>query len=159
MDNFRSPSLGDLSLGGVVEQTLKFIRKENNSHFKIVIGTDSEMVGKKSAHFVSAVVIHHVGHGGIYFWGSATRENITTLRDRIYDEAVYSLTLARKIIDEFHRRSLPLEKILEIHVDIGENGDTRAMIAEVTGMIRGNGFICKTKPDSFGASNVADRHT
>jgi hypothetical protein len=33
------------------------------------------------------------------------------------------------------------------------------MIAEVVSMIKGNGYEVKTKPDSFGASKVADRHT
>ena len=48
---------------------------------------------------------------------------------------------------------------LEIHVDVGQRGETRAMIKEVAGMITGFGFSCKTKPDSFGASHVADKHT
>ena len=48
---------------------------------------------------------------------------------------------------------------VEIHVDIGQKGPTRELIAEVVGMIRGNGFNVKTKPDAFGASSVADRHT
>ena len=47
---------------------------------------------------------------------------------------------------------------LEIHVDIGPNGETRAMIAEIVGMIRANGFKVATKPASWGASHVADRH-
>ena len=42
---------------------------------------------------------------------------------------------------------------------MGKNGDARDMINEIVGMIRGNGFECKTKPDAFGASKVADRHT
>jgi predicted RNase H-related nuclease YkuK (DUF458 family) len=117
------------------------------------------MTGEKRVHFVTAIVVHHVGHGGIYFWGSATREGLVTLRQRIYEEATYSLSTAQYLLDEFQKQSLPLEKLLEIHVDVGENGETRALISEVTGMIRGSGFVCKTKPDSFAASNVADRHT
>ncbi len=137
----------------------RLIEKENNAHFKIIVGTDSEMTTSLTAHFVTAVVVHHVGHGGVYFWSSLTKPGIKNLRQRMYEEATYSLTTAQRLIDEFKKRELPLDKILEIHVDVGQNGDTKTMIAEITGMIRGSGFVCKTKPESFGASNVADRHT
>ena len=33
-----------------------------------------------------------------------------------------------------------------------------SMIKEVVGMVTGNGFTAKTKPYSFGASTVADKH-
>jgi len=33
------------------------------------------------------------------------------------------------------------------------------MIKEVTGLIRGNGFEAKIKPESFAASTVADRYS
>ena len=46
----------------------------------------------------------------------------------------------------------------EIHADIGEKGETRTMIQEVVGMIRANNFEARTKPESYAASNVADRH-
>ncbi|MCL4390264.1 ribonuclease H-like YkuK family protein [Patescibacteria group bacterium] len=144
---------------GVAERTLEFIKNENNSHFRVVVGTDSELVGKNSAHFVSAVVVHHVGHGGVYFWGQQTKDGIKDLRQRMYEEATYSLSLAQRLLEEFKKRDLPLEKFLEIHVDVGMGGETRMMINEIVGMIKGSGFICKTKPDSFAASNVADRHT
>ena len=156
---FHSLSLGPIDFGRLVSEIAAYIERENNSHFKLVIGSDSEMVDKTSAHFVSAIVVHHVGHGGIYFWGGVTKSKIISLRQRIYEEAAYSLSLAQRLLEEFRSKNLPLEKILEIHVDIGENGDTRAMIGEVTGMIRCSGFVCKIKPESFGASNVADRHT
>ena len=32
------------------------------------------------------------------------------------------------------------------------------MIQEITGMIRANNFEVKTKPESYAASSVADRH-
>lgn len=156
---FNSISYGDLDLGGVVDQVLAFIEREENSHFKIVIGTDSELITKSRAHFVVAIVVHHVGHGGIYFWGSVTKEGIKDLRQRIYEEATYSLSTAQRLLDLFKVKNLPLEKLVEIHVDVGEAGETRVLINEVVGMIRGSGFACYTKPHAFAASNVADRHT
>jgi len=46
-----------------------------------------------------------------------------------------------------------------IHADVGEQGKTKDMIKEVTGFIRGNGFEPCIKPESFAASNVADRYS
>jgi predicted RNase H-related nuclease YkuK (DUF458 family) len=46
----------------------------------------------------------------------------------------------------------------EIHADVGENGPTKQMIQEVVGMIRANNFTVRTKPESYAATNVADRH-
>ena len=48
---------------------------------------------------------------------------------------------------------------LEIHIDVGRAGETREMIKEVVGIVTGNGFTAITKPDSYGASKVADKHT
>jgi len=48
---------------------------------------------------------------------------------------------------------------IQIHVDIGHNGETRVMINEVVGMIRGSGYEVKIKPYSYGASKVADKYT
>lgn len=158
IDQFRSPTLGLMTLPRLVDQVVSFMERENNAHFKIVVGTDSEL-SASTAHFVCAVVVHHVGHGGVYFWGQVTKNGIKDLRQRMYEEATYSLTLAQRLLDEFKLRDLPLDKLLEIHVDVGQNGDTKVMINEIVGMIRGSGFICKTKPESFAASNVADRHT
>ncbi|MDO8515183.1 MAG: ribonuclease H-like YkuK family protein [bacterium] len=156
---FSSPTFGQMNLSGVVDRAVSFIESENNCTFKIVVGTDSELIPHGGTHFVTAIVVHHVGHGGVYFWSSISKTKIKDLRQRMYEEASQSLAIAQNLIEEFKKRDQPLDKILEIHVDIGQNGDTRNMIAEITGMIRGSGFVCKTKPESFGASNVADRHT
>ena len=48
---------------------------------------------------------------------------------------------------------------VEIHLDVGENGQTRGLIREVVGMVVGSGFDARIKPDSFGAMTVADKYT
>ena len=107
--------------------------------------------------FVTALVVHHIGKGGVYFWSRLERNHIHSLRQRIYEEAMYSLALAQRVVEAFGQKKAVQD--VEIHVDIGQKGPTRELIAEVVGMIRGNGFNVKTKPDAFGASSVADRHT
>lgn len=48
---------------------------------------------------------------------------------------------------------------VEIHLDVGENGDTKDIVREVVGMVTGSGYAAVTKPDAYGASKVADRHS
>ena len=47
----------------------------------------------------------------------------------------------------------------EVHVDVGSKGETKEMLQEIIGMVRGSGFEVRTKPESYGASKVADRYT
>jgi len=81
------------------------------------------------------------------------------LRDRIYTETLMSLELAQKIVPEIRKVITAAKYDLEIHIDVGALGPTREMIKEVVGMVSGNGFVAKTKPESWGASSVADKHT
>ena len=48
---------------------------------------------------------------------------------------------------------------VEIHLDVGEKGDTKELIREVVGMVIGSGFDARIKPDSYGATKVADKYT
>jgi predicted RNase H-related nuclease YkuK (DUF458 family) len=76
-------------------------------------------------------------------------------------ETITSLTFASIFVPLFkkHLNGKFLNYNLEIHVDVGEHGATREMIKEVVGMVTGNGFVAKTKPDAYAASYVADKHT
>ncbi len=122
-----------------------------------MIGTDSERLSNNRADFVTAVVVHRLGNGGRYFWRRIEHHSIHTLRDRIIKEALISLDLAKEVLEELKKASAP-EFDFEIHVDVGEHGPTKPMIQEVVGMIRANNFEAKTKPESYAASSVADRH-
>ena len=63
------------------------------------------------------------------------------------------------IVPEIRKRVSPKKYDLEIHIDVGPLGPTREMIREVVGMVNGSGFTAKTKPESWGATSVADKHT
>ena len=146
---------------------VSFIGADTKASYEVIIGTDSEAQNGQ-ADFVSALIVHKKGRGGVYFWGRQKLINLYSMRQRIWQEAIISLALAEKLVAEFASIGLldkdPItssdfrEINLEIHVDIGPNGETRAMISEIVGMIRANGFKVATKPASWGASTVADRH-
>lgn len=152
-------SLGlQLSIPQVVQTMMDFMRADTHRKYKIIIGTDSERRPDHTADFVTAIVIHRVGNGGRYFWRRIDEpRKFHTLRDRIVQEVLFSLDAARALLIATQTASLP-EFDFEIHADVGEGGETKVMIQEVVGMIRANNFEARTKPDSYAASKVADRH-
>ena len=48
---------------------------------------------------------------------------------------------------------------IEVHSDIGNHGKTKELIQEVVSWINASGYAAQIKPESFGASKVADKYT
>lgn len=141
----------------VVKEIISFMEADNKRNYSIVVGTDSLLLADKSADFVIAVVVHRIGNGGRYFWKRKAFKNFYTLRDRILKEVILSIDLAKEVLSDLKNLKAP-DFNFEIHVDIGTNGPTNEMMQEVIGMVRAYNFEVKTKPDSYAASKVADRH-
>jgi len=156
---FYSQTLGRISFEAAIGEITAFVKKEPDRFYKIIIGTDSDAASPVA--LVSAITVWRVGNGAIHFWTKSAPRNFGSMRDRIWQEAISSITLAQEVRSR-------LQEVLgdeffwdgnEIHVDIGENGPTRDLIDGVVGMIKGYNFTPVIKPYSFGASVVADRHT
>lgn len=155
-----------ITIPQVAEEIVRFMAAEPSRKYKVTIGTDSQRLSDLSADFVSAVVVHRVGNGGRYFYRHFELGKFHTLRERIVREVLLSLELAQTVLLELKRseeaaaakkETMP-EWNFEIHVDVGERGETKAIIQEVVGMVRANNFEAITKPGSYAASSVADRH-
>ncbi len=166
MPEFFNSSLGlKLAVNQVVKEIIRFMEADRRRKYKVTIGTDSERLPDGKADFVTAVVVHRVGNGGRYFWRRIQLGKFHTLRDRIIREVLISLDVAKRILVALREEinlppaeRLSLEWDFEVHADIGENGETKTMIQEVVGMIRAHNFEARTKPSSYAASTVADRH-
>lgn len=141
----------------VAGEMINFMKADDKRTYKIFIGTDSEKINVTAADFVTAIVVHRVGNGGRYFWRRVELNPFHTLRDRIWQEVLISLEVAKDFIQHLQGDHVP-KFDFEIHIDVGENGATRSMIQELVGMVRANNFEARTKPNSCAASNVADRH-
>ncbi len=148
-----------LSFDSVIAEVVAFVKKQPARFYKIIIGTDSEASGTSS--MVSAITVWRVGNGAVHFWTKSPERKFGSMRDRIWQEAISSITLAQEVRGQL-QQCLGAEFFWdgnEIHVDIGENGPTRELIDSVVGMIKGYDFTPVIKPYAFGASVVADRHT
>lgn len=153
---FISPSFGRMGIDEMFGKIVEYLEECPDQTYNVIIGTDSFL--NSETLFVSAVIVHRVGHGGRYFYKKTPRRKMDSLRQRIIYETTMSIELAsvlRGRLNENGLKRLPVE----IHLDVGENGETREIIKEVVGMVTGSGYAARTKPDSFGASKVADRHS
>lgn len=155
---YNSPTHGKLDLEELKRVISRYMAGDKKAAYDIIVGTDSQKTKNGGFDFVSALIIHRVGHGGIYFWNRELVARKISLKERIYEEATRSLMTSEHFVTFFKTNGISKYQI-QIHVDIGQKGETRELISEVVGMVRGSGYDVKIKPDSFGASKVADRHT
>lgn len=154
--DFFSPTFGVLSFEDVFKKLVEYIEEDTGYRYSIIVGTDSFLAAETV--FISAIIIHRIGHGGRYFYKKLRHRKIENLRQRIFYETSLSLETAamlRTKLSENGFAKLPVE----IHLDVGENGDTKEIVREVVGMVTGSGYAAVTKPNAYGASKVADRHS
>ncbi len=154
---FVSPTKGPMSFDRMFREIVAFVQEAPQDPYTLIIGSDSQAKEQLTS-FVTAVVIHRVGKGARYFYQRRSHRPMRSLRRRILFETSLSLGLAGSMAERLsHNGHAQLN--IEIHLDIGQQGDTRALIREIVGMVTGSGFDAKIKPDSYGASKVADKYT
>ncbi len=153
---FISPTKGKLNNKDVYNDIIEFIEAHPDATYKVIIGSDSH--AREETCFVTAVIVHQVGKGARYYYRKKFQRKITSLRQRIFYEAALSLEIAGQMAKMFAENGHQ-DLDVEIHLDIGPVGDTKELIKEIVGMIVGSGFDAKIKPESCGASKVADKYT
>ncbi len=153
---FISPTKGKLSLAEVIADIKEYINDDTSRTYKLIVGSDSHPNYDRTC-FVSAIIIHREGKGGRYYYRKLYEIQMKSLRQRIFYEASLSLALADEIsaMLQANGDTMPVE----IHLDVGRQGETKDLVKEVTGMIMGSGFAAKIKPDASAASKVADKYT
>jgi hypothetical protein len=159
--HFFNPTRGNLKIEKVVDELVNYISEKPEKFYDIIVGCDSS--SSEEPHFPLAVVILRVGEGGRFFLKRIAYKGrkFYSYKTRILEEVFLSCQLALYLREKFEGNLEKQENIRYqfryIHADIGEGGKTKDMIKEVTGLIKGNGFEPKIKPESFVASSVADR--
>ncbi len=154
--NFISPTWGLLSQKEVFEKITHFIEEEKERNYTFIVGTDG--FSDTSLHLVTAIIIHRVGTGAIYFYQKREFPKVVRLKQRIMYETSLSLEMAG-LVNSFLTSNGFSETPVEVHLDVGGSPHTKELIKDVVGMVLGSGFHPVVKPDAYGASKVADRHT
>ena len=183
--HFYNPTKGNMDINQLIDEIFFYISEKPEKFYDIIVGCDSS--SGEEPHFPLAVVVLRVGEGGRFFLKRIAYKNrkFYNWKTRILEEVMLSCGLALFLRENFDKRINPVrdsnggEKVQTdkisngvkssannsnyqfryIHADVGENGQTRDMIKEVVGLIRGNGFEPKIKPEAFVASTVADRYS
>ena len=169
--NFYNPTRGNLKFEEVIEEMIGWMRERPEKFYDVIVGCDSS--SGQEPHFPVAVVILRKGEGGRFFLRKVRYRNrkFFNWHQRILEEVLLSCDLAlalreklEKTIGEYYETQLAKGESRKfryqfryIHADVGAEGATKDMIREVTGLIRGNGFEPKIKPEAYVASIVADR--
>lgn len=163
---FYNPSRGNLTFDEMVKELIFYMLEKPEKFYDVIIGCDSS--SEEEPHFPVAVVILRKGEGGRFFLKKIKyplgEKKFYNWKTRILEEVMLSCQLALQLKEKLERKSAeekltPNYQFRYIHADVGENGQTKDMIKEVVGLIRGNGFEAKIKPESYAASVVADRYT
>ncbi len=154
---FHSPSRGLLTFDRMFAEVVAYMAEAPDERYTLIVGSDSQVREQETA-FVTAVVIHRVGHGARYFYQRRSHRRLASLRQKIFYEASLSLALAGRLAERLAENGHG-DLNVEIHLDVGQGGETRSLIREIVGMVTGSGFDAKIKPYAYGASKVADRYT
>lgn len=154
--DFTSPSKGILSFEEVFRDLKELMDQEPDAQYKLIVGTDSQV--REAVCYVTAIVILREGKGGRFYYAKEMERSKVGLKQRIFLETARSLTVASRLVELLAADGLG-DLNVEIHLDIGEEGKTRDVIREVVGMVTGSGFDARIKPDSYGATKVADKFT
>ncbi len=162
--NFYNPTKGNLSSSQVIEEILSYIGERPEMFYDIIVGCDSS--SGLEPNFPVAVAVLRKGEGGRFFlkkvkYPADFNKRFVNWRNRILQEVLLSCDLALVLREEIEKKidgnfNYQFEYI---HADIGENGATKDMVKELTGLIRGNGFEPIIKPYSCVASVVAHRYS
>ena len=153
---FTSPTRGAMTFDHMFADIVGFITDEPGERYRLIVGSDSH--SREEVSFVTAVIVHRTGKGARYYYQKKRHRQISSLRQRIFYETSLSLAVASRLAEKLAQNgSAHLD--VEIHLDVGLEGETRDLIREIVGMVTGSGFDARIKPDSYGASKVADKHT
>jgi len=162
---FFNPTKGSLSFDQILQELVSYMEEKPHKRYEVIVGCDSS--SSEDPNFPVAVVVLRVGEGGRFFLRRIhypAPKRFYNLHERILQEVLLSCQLALVLrerlayLAENEKFTIPYE-FQYIHADIGQHGPTKDMIREVAGLIRGNGFEPKIKPESFVASTVADRYS
>ena len=89
---FQSPTFGCIDFETVFAKLVGYIEEDPSQRYNLIIGSDS--FRSVETIFVSAIVIHKVGHGGRYFYRKRRAGKVRSLRHRIIYETTMSIELA-----------------------------------------------------------------
>lgn len=125
--------------------------------YNIYVGTDSHIHRyKKKIAYATCIVLHKVGKGGRILVKKVWDDMVRSLRERLMKETWKSIEVAFELSSH-----LPEDMDITVHLDINPDKKYKSAkhLEDLVGMVVGQGFKCKFKPDAWAAQSVADYFT
>jgi uncharacterized protein len=159
-----------MSFEKVFEHIVKFMRSEPNGHYRLMVGTDSQ-VHHSHTTFITGIVILNEGKG---VWACIRKVVIPRKMLHLHERISYELSLSEEIVSLFtdKRKNQLIDIVLpyiyagatftmEGHIDIGKGkkNKTSKFVKEMVARMEAIGVEPKIKPDAFVASSYANRYT
>lgn len=127
-----------------------------NPNALVFVGTDSHTMGR-FYQYITVLGVYVPGKGGTYFFTFDVEERNNykgAQKVRMYSEATKSIEVAERI-------KVATGIVPEVHLDVSPSDKkefTSQLAEQLSGYVVSSGFTVKTKPDSWAASAIADRH-
>jgi predicted RNase H-related nuclease YkuK (DUF458 family) len=138
--------------GRPVEDIVEGVRELVGEEDRVIhIGTDAQHRGNKTD-FVTVITVLNPGKGGRVFYKRESVKRMDSLAQKLFRETELSLGVAVKM-------SGALLQDITVHVDANEDLRHKSSnyVQALAGMVVGHGFKVEVKPNSWCATNVADR--
>ncbi len=118
----------------------------------IHIGTDSQKRSERTD-FVTVIAALIPGRGGRLFYKREKFRGQVSLREKLFREVWLSIDVALAL-----DQVLPEACSIQVHVDANENVrfKSSSYAQQLAGMVSGQGFEVRLKPESWCASHAAD---
>ncbi len=150
----KSITYGEINFDEVCQKIKEYTKKDLEYDVVISVGTDSQNIGNFTK-IVTVITLVRKSKGGIFFYDIRKVKTIKNLRQKILVETQCSLDLATKLGEFLEKNNMDVP--LEVHIDIGAQGETKYLIKEIAGWVMGLGFKCCMKPDSYASTGIADK--
>ncbi|OPJ59347.1 ribonuclease H-like YkuK family protein [Clostridium oryzae] len=151
----RSLTHGEVSFKRMCHLIKKYINAAQDYKYHITVGTDSQNYDITKV--VVVVAVWRVGSGGIFFYDVRKVTKITNIRQKLFYETSLSIEMAQKLSSYLEINNSNCD--IAIHIDAGNDGPSSSVIPEIVGWVKGSGFNCNTKPDSYAASSIANKYS
>src|SRR5438445_10389927 len=101
--DFHSPTYGKLSFRQMFGSLVGYMSEDPEQQYHLIIGTDSLLSDRTC--FVTAAIVHRVGHGGRYFYRETFNRKMESPRQRLLVETSLSLEPAGLLSAERSRNA------------------------------------------------------
>ncbi len=129
-----------------------FLQRHLDGTPVVYIGSDSKTLDQ--TRFSTVLVTYSPGRGGVILKRSRREKKITSLRERLWKEAWYSVQLGLQVV-----ALTPHPVDIEVHLDVNANEKhlSAPYAQSLVGLVTSQGFAYRIKPDAWCATCIADR--